>query len=77
MMTTLTIKINEQSKAGKTFLEMLDFFNSKEKKNIEVVQDESPYNPEFVAKIRESEKQIREGKFTVINPKDVWNSLGL
>jgi len=75
-MTTLTLKINERSKAGKAFLEFAkNFFQ--DNTSVTVVEEESPYNPEFVKKIKESARQIKEGKYTEINPKDVWGSLGL
>ena len=32
----------------------------------------SPYNPEFVAKIKISEKNFSEGKFTTIKIEDLW-----
>jgi hypothetical protein len=32
--------------------------------------EESPYNPEFVAEIKESEKQMKEGKKTRVRGKD-------
>ena len=34
---------------------------------------ESPYNPEFVAKIKQSEEDIKAGRTTKIHPADVWN----
>ena len=76
-MTTLTIKIDEKKKAGKTLLELIDFFIAKEKKVIEVLTEDSPYNPAFINKIKASEQQIKEGKYSEIDPKDVWGSLGL
>jgi len=33
---------------------------------------ESPYNPEFVAKIKESKKNFSEGKYTTIKIEDLW-----
>jgi len=33
---------------------------------------ESPYDPEFVAKIKESERQAKEGKVKVIRTEDLW-----
>lgn len=33
---------------------------------------ESPYNPEFVAKMRESRKQAKEGKTVKISLDDIW-----
>jgi len=36
----------------------------------------SPYNPDFVAKIKESKKQAEAGKFTTLDPsKSVWDNL--
>ncbi|MDR0699649.1 MAG: hypothetical protein LBG28_10605 [Tannerella sp.] len=34
--------------------------------------DESPYDPEFVAKIRRNETQIAAGKCKVIKTEDLW-----
>ncbi|MFI5140333.1 MAG: DUF2683 family protein [Sphingobacteriales bacterium] len=76
-MTTITIKIDEKKKAGKTLLELIDFFNTKGKKVVEVVEEKGHYDAKFVKKIKESEKQIKEGKYTEIDPKNVWGSLGL
>ncbi|MCD9854772.1 hypothetical protein LUD75_08650 [Epilithonimonas sp. JDS] len=72
-MTTITIKINERTKAGKTLKNLIELF-SKENKGVEIVEEKSPYNPEFVAKILEADKR---GKFVEVNPKDIWGSLGL
>jgi len=33
---------------------------------------ESPYDPEFVAKIKESERQAKEGKVKTIKTEDLW-----
>ncbi|SFN18519.1 hypothetical protein SAMN05421741_1027 [Paenimyroides ummariense] len=72
-MTTITIKINERTKAGKALKNLIEFF-SKEHKGIEIVSDtKSEYNPEFVKKIKETENQ----KGIIIDPNDVWGSLGL
>lgn len=36
----------------------------------------SPYNPDFVAQIKESTKQVEEGKFTTLDPdKSIWENL--
>jgi hypothetical protein len=36
----------------------------------------SPYHTEFVVKIKESKKQVDDGKFTVLDPaKSVWENL--
>ncbi len=33
---------------------------------------ESPYDPKFVAKIKESERQAKEGKVKAIRTEDLW-----
>lgn len=79
-MTTLTIKINEKSKAGKAFLAMSETF-FKGVKGIEIIEtdlktkkEESGYDPEFVDMVLKSSKNK---KSKVINPVDLWGSLGL
>ncbi|SHN02422.1 DUF2683 family protein [Mucilaginibacter sp. OK098] len=35
----------------------------------------SPYNPDFVAKIMESKKQVGEGKYITLDPnKSIWEN---
>ena len=34
---------------------------------------EDKYNPEFVAKIKQSEEDIKAGRTTKIEPADIWN----
>ena len=34
--------------------------------------EKSPYKPQFVAKIKESQQQARDGKITVIKTQDLW-----
>jgi len=70
-METITLKINTNSKAGKALKTMLEFFSKQP--GVEIVEEKSPYDPEFVKKIRRAEKQ----KGIVINTEDVWGSLGL
>jgi hypothetical protein len=38
---------------------------------------ESPYDPEFVDKIKQSEKEFKEGNCTRVEKKDLKNFLGL
>lgn len=72
-MQTFTVKINERSKAGIAFQKMLEILETQP--GVEIVnEDRSPYNPEFVKKIKAAEKR---GSFKEINPNDVWGSLGL
>jgi len=73
-MTTLTLKINERSKAGKAFLEFAkNFFQ--DNTSVTVVEEESPYNPEFVEMVLDSYKNDK--RTVVVNPNDIWESLGL
>ncbi|MGO4772379.1 DUF2683 family protein [Flavobacterium sp. W22_SRS_FK3] len=79
-MTTITIKINERTKAGKAFMAMSEsFFKGVE--GIEIIETDSkklkkenPYNTEFVEMVLKSAKSKNS---TEINPNDVWGSLGL
>lgn len=48
-----------------------------DKPGIKILEEESPYHPEFVEKIKRAEKQIKEGDFVVLDTKNVWGSLGL
>jgi histidinol phosphatase-like PHP family hydrolase len=75
IMTTL-IKVNEKSKDGQIFIDFVNHFIVKSK-SVEIVKKKnklSPYNPEFVKKIKLAEKR---GQYIEINPDDVWGSLGL
>jgi len=81
-MTTITLKINERSKAGKAFLEMTNVL-VKDSKGIEIIATGSNktiekkleiYNPEFVAMIKKAQKSKKR---TVVDPNDIWGSLGL
>ena len=79
-MKTLTIKINEHSKAGKAFLALSESF-LKGVKGIEIIENDteslkkgSPYNPEFVEMVLKSAKSKKNIE---VNPNDVWGSLGL
>ncbi|MFT4204464.1 MAG: hypothetical protein QM610_11210 [Chitinophagaceae bacterium] len=67
-METITAypKSKSQTEALKAFAKALKI------KIVEQKDAQSPYDPEFVAKIRESEQQIREGKFTAIRTGDLW-----
>jgi len=86
-MTTITLKINERSKAGKAFLEMTNVL-VKDSKGIEIISTGSNktiekkseiYNPEFVKMILERDADIKSGKSKCItvDPNDIWGSLGL
>ena len=65
-MTTFTIDTEDKEilKAVKALLK--GFRVSFEEKQ------DKPYNPEFVAMIKESERQIKEGKTVAIALDDIW-----
>jgi len=81
-MTTVTIKINERTKAGKAFMAILSEAFSKGADGLEIVEtdskklkkDEDSYNPEFVKMVLDSAKR---GDYKEVDPKDIWGSLGL
>lgn len=52
-----------------------DFLNSikvKFETKITTKEEDSPYDPEFVAKIRQSEEDYKNGKIHRINLDDIW-----
>ena len=72
-MTTLTLKINERTKAGKAFLEFAKtFFEKNNAVNIVEEKEKSPYNPEFVKKILDSAASKKRYR---INPDNVWEGI--
>ena len=73
-MTTITLKINERSKAGKTLKSLIDMLQSQP--GVEVVEpteQSSPYNPEFVTKIRRAEAS--KERYIFKNVDELWESL--
>jgi hypothetical protein len=74
-MATITLKINERSKAGKMVKDLLELIA--DKPGVEIIEAKSHYNPEFIKKIKKSEQQIKEGKVKILNTDDIWGSLGL
>lgn len=70
-MTTFTIHTDDKEhlNALKAMLKAL-------KVKFEVSEDK-PYNPEFVAKMNQSIKQVKEGKTTKLNIEDLDSFLGL
>lgn len=59
---------NAQEKAVKAILEVLQVPYEREPE----VDNESLYNPEFVAKILQGDEDIKAGRFTVIKNEDLW-----
>jgi hypothetical protein len=70
-MTTITLKINEKSKGGKTLLSMVRFL-TEEKKGVEIIQ--TP-NLETVKAMYEVENKI--GLKHATNSSDLFNKLGI
>lgn len=70
-MALITLKVNERTQEGRTFLELVNFFHSK-KKSVHIVEEKSPYNPEFVKMVKESAK-AKGGK--VLATKNVWDTI--
>jgi hypothetical protein len=59
---------NLQIKALKAFMKAL---------KIKFEVTESPYNPEFVEKIKKSQQEFEEGNFTRVKKEDLKQFLGL
>ena len=82
LMTTITLKIDKRTKAGKGFMAMSESF-FKNVEGIEIIEiksekstkDQSHYNPEFVAEILDRAKNLNKEKLTHLNPDDVWGSI--
>ncbi|TAE35280.1 MAG: hypothetical protein EAY66_09290 [Sphingobacteriales bacterium] len=79
-MTTIMLKINERTKAGKTLISMLNFFTS-EKEGVEIIktgsekrktENNTPYNPQFVEMVLNAAKSENRTKVT---SKNLWQSL--
>ncbi len=79
-MTTIMLKINERTKAGKTLISMLNFFSS-EKEGVEIIETDSekkktknntPYTPQFVEMVLNAAKSENRTKVT---SKNLWQSL--
>jgi len=75
-MTTITI--NERTKAGKTLLELAKLL-AVSNKGVKIEEEESPYDPEFVAVVQKRYADYKSGKSKAItvDPNDIWGSLGL
>ncbi len=72
VMTTITLKINEKSKAGKMLKDLIEFF-SKDKNDVEIVPEKSPYNAKFVKEVLNSVASKK--RYEVKNVDELWESL--
>lgn len=80
-MTTITI--NERTKAGKIVLQLARMLSASNKgvtidsqigNDFSLSDDGISYNPKFVAMVKKAQKSKKR---TIIDPNDVWGSLGL
>jgi len=69
-METITIKINERSKAGKVVKDFLELISKNP--GVEILEEKEEYHPEFVEKVLNSHKN---DKRTQIDSKTLWESL--
>ncbi|MBZ9652790.1 DUF2683 family protein [Psychroflexus montanilacus] len=76
-MTTITLKINENSEKGKALLAFLKAFHvDKDKDDVQLVEDsKNPYNPEFVKKIEQAKKEVEDGETFLIETDSIWESI--
>lgn len=65
---SVTIKIDTRSKAAKKLLEFLQTLSF-----VKIEENESPYNPEFVKKIKES--AASKERIVVEDIDELWKSL--
>jgi hypothetical protein len=68
-MATYSLTINERTTAGKA---LLKYLLSLGVINDAPVKKESQYDPEYVAMIKRSQKEAREGKCKAIKTEDLW-----
>ncbi|MGB3344145.1 MAG: DUF2683 family protein [Aequorivita sp.] len=66
-----TIIVHAERDRVNKILEFLESINV----SFEIYDQKSPYDPEFVKKIKDSQKQYEEGKFTSIAKEDLEDYL--
>jgi len=71
-MATITLKINERTGKGKIFMQFLKEF-IKDEKSVEIIEEKSPYNPEFVKMVKKSAASKK--RYQVDNVDELWESL--
>ena len=69
-MSTITLKINDKSKAGRLVTEFLDIM--KKQPGVKIVEETDNYNPEFVNKVLKSKSQ-KGGK--TVTADNLWQSI--
>jgi hypothetical protein len=78
VMETLIVHLENPKKAAalKSVMKALDvkFESEKKKQSLPAtkVSEKSPYDPEFVAKIKEGEADYKAGRFKVVKTDGLW-----
>ncbi|MDD2982879.1 MAG: hypothetical protein PHQ74_05775 [Crocinitomicaceae bacterium] len=72
-MQTITLKINPKNKTAKALKELIDAISSKPNSGIEIIEEDSPYDPEFVKKIKRAEAE--KGGKTMTSAAELWESI--
>ena len=68
----ITVEVREDN--IQFFLELIRKFDFVKVKDTSInANNPSAYNPEFVAKIKRSEKQVVEGNYKEMNPAELWD----
>lgn len=67
-----TLIIHTEAEKVEIIKEFLNSIKVKFEISTDQSDTESPYNPEFVAKIERSKQQAKEGKITRIKLEDLW-----
>lgn len=70
-METITLKFDKKSTAGKALEAILKLFATQP--GIEIISQESPYNPNFVKKVKQS--AAGKKRYRVENVDELWESL--
>ena len=71
-MATITLKINERTNKGKALMLLLNEY-VKGDKSVEIIDDKSPYNPEFVKMVKKSAASKK--RYVVDDVDKLWESL--
>ncbi len=69
-MERIVLDINPKSKAGKMLKDLLDLIADKQ--GVKIVEEKSPYNAEFVEKIKRAEKEKGRSMTTA---ESLWDSI--
>jgi len=69
--------MDEKSEKRKELLTFLKAFHiDKDQKDVKMLEEpETPYNPEFVAKIKNAKKEIEDGETFSIETDSIWESI--